>query len=168
MVLLAKVINLFVRRSVVRWDLGGTISSGYLAHCPSLFFTSICVVFWGSYICAISEPCDTRFPSQIVYYKHRILSVFSEVLVSFTATLIPGADCALLLHQLVVGPVIYIKVPKCTHRITDITLNASQTVYADVFQLGFEPASLVQRGRYIFVSKGVVTFLSTKVVSRGH
>ncbi len=47
-----------------------------------------------------------------------------------TATLIPAADCVLLLHHLVIGPVTFtfnVMVFKCTHYTTCITLNVSQT-----------------------------------------
>ncbi len=52
----------------------------------------------------VSESCDTDFAAQLVY-KPRVLSVSSEALVPTTAIFIPAADCVLLLHQLVIGPV---------------------------------------------------------------
>ncbi len=63
-----------------------------------------------------------------------------------TAILIPAADCVLLLHQLVNGPVTFnVMVLKCTHYTTRITLNVSQTGCTVASQLGFEPGSLVWR-----------------------
>ncbi len=53
---------------------------------------------------AISESCNTDFAGQIVY-KPWVLSVSSETLMPITAILIPAADCVLLLHHLVIGPV---------------------------------------------------------------
>ncbi len=37
------------KKGVVRWDLEGPISSGYLAHCSHPFFTSIRIEFSASY-----------------------------------------------------------------------------------------------------------------------
>ncbi len=39
----------FKKKSVVRWDLEGPITSGYLAHCSHLFFMSIHIEFSASY-----------------------------------------------------------------------------------------------------------------------
>ncbi len=58
-----------------------------------------------------------------------------------TAILIPAADCVLLLHQLVIGPVTVhfdVMVFKCTHYTTCVTLNVSQTGCTVASQLGFE------------------------------
>ncbi len=63
-----------------------------------------------------------------------------------TAILIPVADCVLLLHQLVIGPVTVhfnVMVFKCTHHTTCITLNVLQTGCTVASQLGFEPCSPV-------------------------
>ncbi len=59
---------------------------------------------FGVLLYAILESCDTNFAGQVVY-KPWGLSVSSEALMPITAILIPAADCVLLLHQLVIGPV---------------------------------------------------------------
>ncbi len=64
------------KKSAARWDLGGPISSGYVAHCLHLFFMSILMLFSVFYIYAISEFYDTDFARQVVY-KPRVLSVSS-------------------------------------------------------------------------------------------
>ncbi len=93
---------------------------------------------------ATSEFCDTNFAGQTVY-KPWVLSVSSEALMPITAILIPAADCALPLHQLVIGPVTvhYVMVLKCMHYITRITLNVSQTWYTVASQLGFKLGLLI-------------------------
>ncbi len=88
------------------WDLEGSISSGYLADCSHLFFTSIPIEFSASYS-MLSQSCDTDFAGQVVY-KPWVLPVSSEALVPITAILILAADCTLLLHQLVIGRLPYI------------------------------------------------------------
>ncbi len=62
-------------------------------------------MFSASYIYAVSESYDMDFAGKAVY-KSWVLSASSEVLVPMTAILIHAADCVLLLHQLVIGPVI--------------------------------------------------------------
>ncbi len=94
----------FLKKGAVRWDLGGLISSGYLAHCSYLFFQKHSHNVFGILLYAISESYGTNFVGQVVS-KPRVLSVPSEALVPITAILIPAADCILLLHQLVIGPV---------------------------------------------------------------
>ncbi len=72
----------------------------------------------------------------------------SETLVQIIVILIPAADCVLLLHQLVIGPVIVhfnVMVFKCRHCITSTVLNVLQTECVIVFKLGFEPGSLIQQ-----------------------
>ncbi len=53
---------------------------------------------------AISGSCDIDFAGQVVY-KPWVPSLSSEVLMPITAILKLAADCVLLLHQLVIGPV---------------------------------------------------------------
>ncbi len=52
----------------------------------------------------ISEFTDTDFAGQVAY-KPWVLSVSSKTLMPITAILISAANCVLLLHQLVIGPV---------------------------------------------------------------
>ncbi len=59
---------------------------------------------FGVLLYAISESFDTGFAGQVVY-KPWVLSVSSEAVMLITAILIPAADCVLMLHQLVIGPV---------------------------------------------------------------
>ncbi len=100
---------------------------------------------FGALLYAISESCDTDFAGQVVY-KPRVLSVSSEALMPITTILMPAANCVLLLHQLIIGPVTVhfnVMVLKCTHYTTYITLNVSQTGCIVVLQLRFEPGLLV-------------------------
>ncbi len=91
-------------KRVVRWELEGSIGSGYLAHCSHPFFHDHSLRVFGVLLYAISEFCNTDFAGQVVY-KPRVLPVSSEALMPITGILIPAADCVLLLHQLVIGPV---------------------------------------------------------------
>ncbi len=54
---------------------------------------------FGILLYAVSEFCDTDFAGQVVY-KPWVLSVSSAAVI-----LMPAAECVLLLHQLVIGPV---------------------------------------------------------------
>ncbi len=56
-----------MKNGVVRWDLEGPISSGYLAHCSHPFFMSNSIEFSASYFYTISESCYTVFAGQLVY-----------------------------------------------------------------------------------------------------
>ncbi len=82
----------YLKKGVVRWDLEGPISSGYLAHCSHTFFMSIRIDFSASYS-MLSQSCDTNFAGQVLY-KPWSLSMSSEALVPIIAILIPAADRA--------------------------------------------------------------------------
>ncbi len=53
----------------------------------------------------VLESCDINFAGQVVYKPWSLLAVSSEALMPIIAILIPAADCELLLHHLVIGPV---------------------------------------------------------------
>ncbi len=55
------------KKGVVRWDLEGPISSGYLAHCSHLLFHEHSHRVFGILLYGISEFCDTDFAGQVVY-----------------------------------------------------------------------------------------------------
>ncbi len=55
-----------IKKSVLRWNLEGPISSDYLPHCSHPFFMSIRRVF-GVLLFAMSQSCDTNFAGQVLY-----------------------------------------------------------------------------------------------------
>ncbi len=92
------------KKGIVRWDLEGSISSGYLAHCSNPFFMSIHIEFSASYS-MLSQSLVTPTSLARFFMNPRVLSVSSEALMPITAILIPATDCVHLLHQFVTGPV---------------------------------------------------------------
>ncbi len=69
-----------------------------------------------------------------------------------TAISIPAANCVLLLHKLVTGPVTVhfnVMVLKCKHYTTRITLNILQTGCTVASQLGYELGLLVWRADFL-------------------
>ncbi len=62
------------KKGVVRWDLEGPISAGYLAHCSHPLFHERSHRVFGVLLYAISEFCDTDFAGQVVY-KPWVLSM---------------------------------------------------------------------------------------------
>ncbi len=89
-----------IKKSAMRWDFW--CPQNLRLFSPHLFFMSICIVFSASYIHATSQFCHNDFPA---VYKPQVVSVSSHVLVPISAILILAADCMLLPHQLVIGPV---------------------------------------------------------------
>ncbi len=119
----------------MRWDLEDPISSGCLSPLLTHLFYEHSHRVFGVLFYAISESCDTDFAGQVVF-KPWVLSVSSEALMPITAILIPEANCVLLLHRLVIGPV-------TVHLMlwflnANIILNVSQTGCTVASQLGFK------------------------------
>ncbi len=57
------------KKGVVRWDLEGPISSGYLAHCPHPFSISIPIEFSASYsMITLATKCTLQLLNWTFYY----------------------------------------------------------------------------------------------------
>ncbi len=90
-----------VKKSAMKWDLRGTISSGYFAHCSHPFFMSICVEFSASYSMLSSGLVTPTSLARLFINPEFCQCPLRRI--CQTAILIPAADCVLLLHLLVIG-----------------------------------------------------------------
>ncbi len=123
-------------KGVVRWDLESPISLGYLAHCSLPLFHEYLHSVFGVLLYSISESCDTYFAGQVAC-KPWVL------LVSWGAhTNSRYFDTCSRVHASAASAYNWdgywtfnVMVLKCTHYITLIILNLSQTACTIASQL---------------------------------
>ncbi len=123
------------RRAVWR-DLGGPISSGNLAHWSCFFFTSICIVFSVSYIYAILDVTLTSLARLFINPEFRqcpLRRLCKLQLFWFLKRLYASAASA---YNWANYHTFNVMVLQCTHCITSIKLNVSQTGCVVAFPAG--------------------------------
>ncbi len=128
----------------MRWDLEGPISWGYLAHCSHLFFMSIRIEFLASYSMLFQSVVTQTSLDRL--YKN---TEFCQCLLRRSCQLQLFDTCSRLCASAASAcnwasyRTYDVMVLECTHYITCITLNVSQTGCTIASQLGFQLCLMV-------------------------